>query len=71
MFSVSLRSANHVRQYSVAPRPGAGWEVRLEEDSALTRCVHQRDWHRVERAVARMQEEIEGLLAEGWKIDAA
>ena len=69
MFSVSIRCADHVRQYSVSPRPGDGWEVRLQEDAELRLCVTQRDWHRVERTVARMKVEIDALLADGWRID--
>jgi hypothetical protein len=35
MFSMSLRLADHVREYSVSARQGGGWEVKLQEDRTL------------------------------------
>jgi hypothetical protein len=36
MFSMSLRLAGHVREYSVSARQGAGWEIKLQEDRNLS-----------------------------------
>jgi hypothetical protein len=68
MFSVSLRLGHHVRHYSISARPGEGWEVRREEDQALTRHARYRDWHRVELAQAALALEVSQLTAVGWEI---
>jgi hypothetical protein len=66
MFAVSLRRAEHTRHYSISPSKDSGWDVRLEEDQRLTRHVHYRDWHRVERAIATLTLEVADLTAAGW-----
>ena len=71
MFSMSLRFADHVREYSVSARQGAGWEVKLEEDQTLTRRTRYRDWHRVERALVRFRREVADLTAQGWQVQQA
>ena len=68
MFARRLRQANHTRDYLIAPAGREGWEVRLEEDRTLTRLEHYRDWHRVERALASFEREVEELTARGWHI---
>ena len=40
-----------------------GWEVELEEDRTLRRLDHYRDWHRVERAMALFEREVQELTA--------
>jgi len=70
MFSMSLRRAGHVREYSVSERGGAGWEVKLEEDRTLTRHVWYQDWHRVERTLAMFRQEVADLKAQGWQIQS-
>jgi hypothetical protein len=70
MFALSLRSVDHVRRYSVTFTPPAGWEVRLEEDRLPRRIDHYRDWHRVERALARVEREVNELMASGWQMVA-
>ena len=67
MFSVSLYRADHVRQYSIRSRSGSGWEVRLEEDRALTRHAWYHDWHRVERRLEMFRREVDELTAQGWE----
>lgn len=67
MFSITLQRAQHVRQYSVTPE-GAGWELTLQEDQQLTRQTRYQDWHRVERAVARVRREVADLAAQGWEV---
>jgi hypothetical protein len=71
MFSMSLRLADHVREYSVSARQGAGWEVKLHEDRTLTRHVWYRDWHRVERTLVIFRHEVAELTAQGWQIQSA
>jgi hypothetical protein len=68
MFDRRLRHAEHVRQYSICLAGPEGWEVRLEEDKNLRRLDHYRDWHRVERALATFEREVEELTARGWKV---
>lgn len=67
MFSISLRNADHTRQYSIAPRNDSGWEVKLEEDRELARHVYYHDWHRVERTLAVFRLEVSELTARGWQ----
>ena len=71
MFSMSLRLADHVREYSVSARQGAGWEVKLQEDRTLKRHVWYRDWHRVERTLVIFRQEVADLTAQGWEIQSA
>jgi len=68
MFSISLRNADHIRHYSIGSHESSGWEVKLEEDSELTRRVFYQDWHRVERALASFKHEVSDLTARGWQI---
>lgn len=68
MFHVSLCQANHVRRYSVAAVAPSGWEVMLEEDSSVCRRDRYTDWHRVERAVAILELEVEQLRSRGWRV---
>jgi len=66
MFEIDVASAAHRRHYSVLPAGDAGWEARLEEDSAVRWSGTYADWHRVERAVARIQREVAELVERGW-----
>jgi hypothetical protein len=68
MFVRKLHQAEHTRDYSIASTGTEGWEVRLEEDRKLRRLDHYRDWHRVERALASFEREVEELTARGWQI---
>ena len=68
MFSRTLRHQDHTRDYVICPAGAEGWEVRLEEDRTLRRLDHYRDWHRVERALAMFEREVEELTARGWRI---
>jgi hypothetical protein len=70
MFALSLRSADHVRHYSIRAA-SSGWEIRVEEDRVLKRLAHYRDWHRVERAAACFEREASELTAHGWSIVGA
>ena len=68
MFHRSLRSAHHVRHYSITTAEPSGWDVKLEEDRELRRCDHYQDWHRVERALALFEMEVEQLQESGWLV---
>jgi hypothetical protein len=68
MFSMSLRLADHVREYYVSARQSTGWEVRLQEDFTLKRHVWYHDWHRVERTLGLFRQEVADLTAQGWQI---
>jgi len=68
MFDVNVVSANRVRHYSVAPAAVAGWEVKLEENDAVRWREIYEDWHRVERRLDRMKQEVSDLVEQGWTI---
>jgi len=68
MFLMSLRFADHVREYSVSARQGEGWEVKLEEDRTLKKHAWYRDWHRVERTLVMFRREAAELMAHGWQV---
>jgi hypothetical protein len=50
----------------VVKRDAGGWEVSEEEDSAVLRRVHRKDWHRVERDVRLFEISALALKREGW-----
>lgn len=68
MFDKRLRHEEHVRHYSITAGEDCGWEVRLEEDNLLRRHDRYQDWHRVERAMALFEREVDELTARGWKV---
>lgn len=68
MFDKRLRHAEHMRHYSITAGEEWGWEVRLEEDNTLRRHDYYQDWHRVERALALFEREVDELTARGWTI---
>ena len=70
MFWISLRYADHVRQYSIVPSADVGWELKLEEDRKVTRRVRYQDWHRVERAWSAIGLEVSALAERGWSIQS-
>lgn len=67
MFDLSVRRAEHIRHYVIRTADPSGWEVRFEEDRTLRRRVYYEDWHRVERALALFERELDELRGEGWK----
>lgn len=67
MFTRELRQAGHVRRFTISASGGDGWEVREEQDSRLVRRVQYRDWHRVERAIMRIDAEVSDLEDRGWQ----
>ena len=68
MFERSLRLANHIRRYSIAAVAPSGWEVTLEEDATVRRRERYDDWHRVERAQALFEREVDQLREAGWLV---
>jgi hypothetical protein len=67
MFEKELTKGGHVRRFSIW-EAGEGWEVRVEQDSAVVRRVHYTDWHRVERALRRLAREVSDLEDIGWNV---
>jgi len=68
MFDIRLSREDHVRRYRITHTGPEGWEVCLEEDSSLRRQDRYQDWHRVERALAQFQKEVDELTDSGWRI---
>ena len=65
--SLDRRLINQERVHLfVVTRDAGGWEVREEEDSAVLRRVHRRDWHHVERDIRLFEISILALKREGW-----
>jgi hypothetical protein len=67
MFTKELRQAGHVRRFTIREAAGDGWEVKEEQDSKIVRQVQIRDWHRVERARMRIDEQVSELEDSGWR----
>ena len=67
MFTKELKQAGHVKRFSIVEAPNEGWEVREEADSQLVSSVQLRDWHRVERARMRIDEQVSDLENRGWR----
>lgn len=66
MFTRELRQAGHVRRFMIRDARH-GWEVREEQDSRVVRQVCYNDWHRVERALLVMQQQVHELEKSGWQ----
>jgi hypothetical protein len=66
MFIKELRQAGHTRRFVITEARDEGWEVREEADDRILRVQHYRDWHRVERARLRMEQEVLNLEDRGW-----
>ena len=66
MFHRSIQRADHVRRYSIRSAGPSGWEVTLEEDRTLRHRAYYHDWHRVERALALFEREVDELTEQGW-----
>jgi hypothetical protein len=69
MYAIALRHDKHTRQYAVSHSQPSGWDLTLEEDRRRVRRVHYDDWHRVERAVAVLQLEVNELTSRGWQVE--
>lgn len=67
MFSKTLTHAGHVRHFVVRAKHASGWEVRIEQDREVVSQAQYRDWHRLERALDRIEREVGELVAQGWQ----
>lgn len=67
MFTRELTQAGQVRRFSIEEAGGHGWEVREEQDSRVVRQVRYDDWHRVERALLVMRQQVRELEECGWR----
>ena len=68
MLVMELTNRGLTRQFSV--RHGdVGWEVREEIDERPVRISQYLDWHRVERAIARIDRTAEDLQQHGWVLN--
>jgi hypothetical protein len=66
MFAKELTQAGHTRRFVISEAGASGWEVRVEQDSRIVRQHRYTDWHRVERALTAMSEQIGELERQGW-----
>lgn len=71
MYSIRLRRAAHVRDYSIRSIETLGWEVMYLENRTLRRLDLYDDWHRVERALVLFRREVAELTTDGWEVQPA
>ena len=70
MFTKQLSRSGQVRRFSVVTDElGDGWEVRIEQDSTIVRSTRYADWHRVERALLLIEQDVSELENLGWRAD--
>jgi hypothetical protein len=67
MFAKELTQAGHTRRFTVSEAGVVGWEIRIEQDSRVVQQVCYTDWHRVERAMKSLSQQIDDLEREGWQ----
>jgi hypothetical protein len=67
MFSKELTQAGHTRRFTISDAGAAGWEVKVEQDSRIIRQICYTDWHRVERALQSLAQQVLKLQEEGWR----
>jgi hypothetical protein len=65
MFAKELINGGHTRRFTI-DESVEGWEVRVEQDSTVVRRVQYTDWHRVERALLGLVQEVSDLEDGGW-----
>lgn len=69
MFDKQLTRSGHSRRFIVDNNGlGEGWEVRIEHDSEVVERVRYTDWHRVERALTVIEDEVSELEELGWAV---
>jgi hypothetical protein len=71
MFEKELIQAGHTRRFTVSEAGNLGWEVTVEQDSRIVRRVCYTDWHRVERALSVIAEQVSQLQEAGWQEPAS
>ena len=57
MVTYEHNDAGHTLRVTVT-RKGVGWEIREERDSELVRTSRHTDWHRVERALRVIEQDL-------------
>jgi hypothetical protein len=65
MYDSALRKQLQMRRFTIR-HVQPGWEVRDESDHGVLKRRIYKDWHRVERAIARFEQEEAVLEAAGW-----
>lgn len=53
----------HTGRFSITLADGGGWDLVAELDDQIVAIQHCRDWHRVERLMARIEAELSHTLA--------
>jgi hypothetical protein len=66
IFKKTLVRGRHVRSFCIEPTPPEGWIASEEADHQIVQWWRYRDWHRVERAVARFLSTAAKLRRAGW-----
>ena len=66
IFSKTLRSDEHIREFVVDEADERGWQVREEQDSRVVKQAWIHDWHRVENAMMVFALEAVQLQRAGW-----
>ena len=67
MFTKELTQAGHIMRFIVTEAGWNGWEIRVEQDSAIVSRAHYSDWHRVERALDTIKLRVSELEEGGWR----
>jgi hypothetical protein len=66
MISRELVKTGHTVSFVIHRAHTAGWDLTIERDHVIVRHARLGDWHRVERALGRITQEIEDLQTHGW-----
>jgi hypothetical protein len=66
IFKKTLVRGRHVRSFRIEPTAPEGWIASEEADQQIVQWWRYRDWHRVERAVARFLSTAAKLKRAGW-----
>lgn len=67
MFIRELKQAGHSRRFTIREAGGEGWVVCEESDDRVVSVQQYRDWHRVERARNRIDQQVLELEEHGWR----
>lgn len=70
LFEREIRNRDHVIELWAHPSEHHGWSVGGLLDSRVVRVVACRDWHRAERALASLEQEITALVRLDWATGA-
>jgi len=67
MILLELRRGTETRSFSVTNNRPAGWVLHEQSNCETVRTVRFNDWHRVERAIDLIRQDVAALELEGWK----